>query len=93
MKLVWPDSFIEEVNLAQNISAVRKSSVRARAKIDKSRPFPARGIASLARCETALRPIAQRSLTVPRTSQKRGRLLFIAVCVFAALGLADIAYF
>ena len=24
MKLVWPDSFVEEVNLAQNVSAIRK---------------------------------------------------------------------
>src|ERR1700761_697040 len=24
MKLVWPDSFVEEVNLAQNVSALRK---------------------------------------------------------------------
>ena len=25
MKALWPDSFVEEVNLAQNVSAVRKA--------------------------------------------------------------------
>ena len=43
MKALWPDSFVEEVNLAQNVSAVRKALGEAAGENRYIATIPGRG--------------------------------------------------
>jgi len=40
MERIWADSFVEENNLAQNVSILRKRSASGRAARNTSKPFP-----------------------------------------------------
>ena len=46
MSRVWPDTIVEENNLTQNISALRKALGRTRKNGPISKPFPGAGIGS-----------------------------------------------
>ena len=52
MQAVWPDSFVEEVNLAQNISALRKMLGEAPGDNRYIATIPGRGLPLCRRCAT-----------------------------------------
>jgi DNA-binding winged helix-turn-helix (wHTH) protein/TolB-like protein/Flp pilus assembly protein TadD len=100
MKLVWPDSFVEEVNLAQNVSALRKifgespgenryiatipgKGYRFVGAVQESPAAPAEAPIEVISAVPATQPPLPAS--APPDRNRRSRLVFIAVCVFAAL--------
>ena len=46
MKLVWPDTFVEEANLSYTISLIRKASAKAPSRSNLSRRFLSMATAS-----------------------------------------------
>jgi two-component SAPR family response regulator len=50
LKLVWPDTIVEENNLARHISTLRKPSTTIHRITSSSSRFPAAAIASSRRC-------------------------------------------
>jgi DNA-binding winged helix-turn-helix (wHTH) protein/TolB-like protein/Tfp pilus assembly protein PilF len=96
MKLVWPDSFVEEVNLAQNVSALRKVLGETPGENRFIATVPGKGYRfvgdvrepSTVVAEPATPPDALPATVTPATeprARNRSPLLFIAVCAFAAI--------
>jgi DNA-binding winged helix-turn-helix (wHTH) protein/TolB-like protein/Tfp pilus assembly protein PilF len=92
MKLVWPDSFVEEVNLAQNVSALRKLLGESPGQNRYIATVPGKGyrfvgdVRELPEAVVEEPALAPSPVTAPALpDRKRSRLLFIAVCIFAAL--------
>lgn len=94
MKLVWPDSFVEEVNLAQNVSALRKLLGESPGENRYIATIPGKGYRFVGEVREGPEPVPDMPVVAsvmvpPVTTEHRGRnrskLLSIAVCVFAAL--------
>lgn len=89
MKSVWPDSFVEEVNLAQNVSALRKLLGESPGQNRYIATIPGKGYLFVG--EVREHPPAAPSPERPpapaagHAGPNRSRLLFVASCVFAAL--------
>jgi TolB-like protein/DNA-binding winged helix-turn-helix (wHTH) protein/Tfp pilus assembly protein PilF len=94
MKLIWPDSFVEEVNLAQNVSALRKVLGEAPGENRFIATVPGKGYRFVGAVrkptDTPLdaAPLLDGPIPPPspeRPTRNRSPLLFIAVCAFAAI--------
>lgn len=94
MKLVWPESFVEEVNLAQNVSALRKILGESPGENRYIATIPGKGYRFVDEVREAPDFLSETAAAVngapplaahESRSRNRSRLLFIAVCVFAAL--------
>jgi DNA-binding winged helix-turn-helix (wHTH) protein/TolB-like protein/tetratricopeptide (TPR) repeat protein len=93
MKLVWPDSFVEEVNLAQNVSALRKILGETPGQNRYIATIPGKGYRFVGNVRElndlvaeAPPPIADAPpVAAHAPARNRSRLFFIAVCIFAAL--------
>lgn len=89
MKSVWPDSFVEEVNLAQNVSALRKLLGESPGQNRYIATIPGKGYRFVG--EVREHPPAAPSPERPpapaagHAGPNRSLLLFVASCVFAAL--------
>jgi len=79
MKLVWPDSFVEEVNLAQNVSALRKLLGETPGQNRYIATIPRKGYRFVGEVREGAAP------SVPAPPRRnRPSLSFVAVCLFAA---------
>lgn len=82
MTLVWPDSFVEEVNLAQNVSALRKILGESPGQNRYIATIPGKGY----RFVGEVREDAAPSVPQPAPPQRnRLKAPFVAICLFAAL--------
>ncbi|HTU45127.1 MAG TPA: winged helix-turn-helix domain-containing protein [Bryobacteraceae bacterium] len=79
MKLVWPDSFVEEVNLAQNVSALRKILGESPGQNRYIATIPGKGYRFVGEVREDAAP------SLPQPARRRSRAPFIAICLFAAL--------
>jgi DNA-binding winged helix-turn-helix (wHTH) protein/TolB-like protein len=59
MRLVWPDTFVEEVNLAKNISILRKLLAGADPSTEYIQTIPKRGYRFAAEIRTAQEPLSE----------------------------------
>lgn len=93
MRLVWPDSFVEEVNLAQNISALRKIFGESPGENRYIATIPGKGYRfvgevqespELPKAAAAVNSAPAADAHEPR-KDRRSKLLFIAISAFAAL--------
>lgn len=94
MNLVWPDSFVEEVNLAQNISALRKLLGESPGQNRYIATIPGKGYRFVSEVRDAHEPVREIPAVVPggeparrreTTSRSRSRFVFISTCVCVAL--------
>ncbi len=94
MKLVWPDSFVEEVNLAQNVSALRRLLGESPGQNRYIATIPGKGYRFVSEVRCAHEPVREIPAAVSRdeppevrgiTSRSPSRLVFIASCAFLAL--------
>lgn len=94
MKLVWPDSFVEEVNLAQNVSALRKALGETPGENRFIATVPGKGYQFVGQVrettDATTEPTQARDGTpaIAPTEllvRKHFPWLFIAICAFAAI--------
>lgn len=86
MGLVWPDSFVEEANLAQNVSALRKLLGESPGQNRYIATIPGNGYRFVGIVRELPKPVSKVPAPVPEPpGRNRSRLIFVAVCVFAAL--------
>jgi DNA-binding winged helix-turn-helix (wHTH) protein/TolB-like protein/Flp pilus assembly protein TadD len=95
MKLVWPDSFVEEVNLAQNVSALRKLLGESPGENRYIATIPGKGyrfVGEVRDSPAKQAVMAERPVVLARAGRNRFKVLFAGVCIFAAAaGLVYIA--
>lgn len=87
MKLVWPDSFVEEVNLAQNVSALRKALGETPGENRFIATVPGKGYRFVGEVREASEFVPETPADIAGAphARRRSPLVFIAVCAFAAL--------
>ena len=65
MRLVWPDAFVEDVNLAKNISILRKLLAEADPSIEYIQTIPKRGYRFAAEVREAREPLPETDAIAP----------------------------
>jgi DNA-binding winged helix-turn-helix (wHTH) protein/TolB-like protein len=65
MRLVWPDTFVEEVNLAKNISILRKLLAEADPSTEYIQTIPKRGYRFAAEVRKAQEPLRETDVIAP----------------------------
>jgi DNA-binding winged helix-turn-helix (wHTH) protein/TolB-like protein/Tfp pilus assembly protein PilF len=90
MKLVWPDSFVEEVNLAQNVSALRKILGESPGQNRYIATIPGKGYRFVGDVREISAPEPLPPSTEEPSRRARPKILFVALAILA--GLAGLVY-